>query len=410
MAKTPQIYVRSDIEAGARATWLEAAVRRCPRCSARDRWDIGVCGGCGTDETAVFACPKCDESLEPVTLDYEARSSRGHRYVKAIPGDQCPNCSTVFVYKFFVEELDEFVESVPHGLEIIPEAGIQTSEGVEIFVQVVCEEIGPAFGCEVESASIAGLRVAVGDQSDLFRRCLDHVTGYDTSDYGHDLSPTLHIHPGPPYGVDQRREIQLLLSRLCRSSGAFLTFWSLDFEPPWDDEASPLKKLGQILESSPIDEDRVCLALVNNIAAGVEPSRFVNAFRLLETVVNRTLEHRIRSARYDRRVDHSAFLRLVRFLQADLKTRLREAVKGKSGDPTSILKRAWRVLEPRRGYSQDEIFEQLARVRNYSVHSPGDAEEAVMLPWEVKPLGQIAEHVLELTVFLLEENTAEAPG
>ena len=178
----------------------------------------------------------------------------------------------------------------------------------------------------------------------------------------------------------------------------------------WKDEASPLKKLGQILESSPIDEDRVCLPLVNNIAAGLEPSRFVNAFRLLETVVNRSLEHRIRSARFDQSVDHSAFLGLMRLLQADLKTRLREAVKGKTGDPTPILKKAWRVLEPRRGYSQGEIFDLLARVRNYSVHSPANAEEAVMLPWEVKPLGQIAEHVLEMTLFLLEGNTAETSG
>jgi hypothetical protein len=354
--------------------------------------------------------PKCDESLESVALDYEARSSGGHRYVEAIPGDQCPNCSTVFVYEHFVEELDEFVKSVPHDLEIIPEVGIQTSEGVEVLVQIVSEEIGPAFECEVESASIAGLRVAVGGQSDLFRKCLDHVTAYGTSDYGHEWSPTLHIQPGPPYSVDQRREIQVLLSRLCRSSGAFLTFWSVNFEPPWKDEASPLKKLGQILESSPIDEDRVCLPLVNNIAAGLEPSRFVNAFRLLETVVNRSLEHRIRSARFDQSVDHSAFLGLMRLLQADLKTRLREAVKGKTGDPTPILKKAWRVLEPRRGYSQGEIFDLLARVRNYSVHSPANAEEAVMLPWEVKPLGQIAEHVLEMTLFLLEGNTAETSG
>jgi hypothetical protein len=409
MDEPPQIYTRTDFEAGLRAGWLDTAVRRCPRCAASDPWVVGGCRGCGTNETPVFACPKCDKLLDSVTFDYEARSSGGKRYVKPILGDQCSNCSTVFAYKLFVEELDEFVESTPHDLEIIPEVGIQTSGGSEVFVLAVGDDVESHFEYEVESAAIGGLRVGIGRHSELFEKCLDQVTSYDTSDYGHDMSPTLQIHPGPPYSAVVRREIQVLLSRLCRDSGVVLTFWSMNFEPPWEDEASPLRKLGQVLETSPLDEDRVCLALVNNISAGVEPSKFVNTFRLLETVVNRLLEQRIRKARFDASVDHVAFLRIVRFLQADLKTRLREAVKAKAGDPTSILKRVWRILEPGRGYNQDEIFDRIARIRNYSVHSPADPEEAIMLPWESKPLGQIAEHVLEVAVFLLEEITTATP-
>jgi hypothetical protein len=249
--------------------------------------------------------------------------------------------------------------------------------------------------------------VEFGPQRELFEKCLEEITSYDTGDYGHDVSSTLRISPGPPYGTGQRRELQLLLSRLCRSTGAALTFWSVNFEPPGTAEASPLRKLRETVEFFPFDEDRVCLALVNNIASDAEPNKFVNAFRLLETVVKRVLEGRIRRERFEKTVDQNSFLNLVRISHSDLKTRLREAVKSKSADPTPILKEVWRVLQPGRGYNPDEVFDQLVRVRNHTVHSPAEADEAVLFPWEGKPLGKIAENVLELANFLLQKEPAE---
>jgi hypothetical protein len=309
----------------------------------------------------------------------------------------------VYSYRMFVDDLDSFIESVPPDLQIIPEVGIQTSDSLEVLVTVMSEEgFGAGGQCELESNAIPGLRVKIGPQSDLFEKCLDEITSYDTGDYGHDHSLTLRISPGPPYSTGQRRELQFLMSRLCGSIGAALRFWSVSFEPLGSPECGPLDKLRTTVETSPFDKDRVCLALVNNIASDVEPSKFVNAFRLLETIVKRVLEERIRRVRFEKTVDQNSFLDLVRLLQSDLKTRLREAIRCKSDDPAPILKELWRVLQPGRKYNPDEVFDQIVKVRNRSVHSPAEADEAILFPWESKPLGKIAEQVLELANFLLK--------
>src|SRR3954447_3474359 len=81
--------------------------------------------------TASFLCSRCNAPLEDPDVEYEARGSSGNRHTKSLPGHWCPTCSTVYVSRTFVDELDEFVESVPHDLQIIPEVGIRTADALE---------------------------------------------------------------------------------------------------------------------------------------------------------------------------------------------------------------------------------------------------------------------------------------
>ena len=202
MEKSARIYVRGDFNKGIQAVWLEEAARQCRKCGERDRWRAGSCESCGTHQTAFLVCTKCNTRLEDRDVEYEARSSSGNRYTKSLPGDWCPTCSTVYVYRMFADHLDEFIEGVPHDLQVIPEVGIQTSDVLEVFVSSTCEDVGTSSEYEIESTAIPGLRVEVGPQSELFEKCVEEITSYDTGDYGHDLSQTLRIYPGPSYGTD----------------------------------------------------------------------------------------------------------------------------------------------------------------------------------------------------------------
>ncbi|MCX6594796.1 MAG: hypothetical protein NTV70_00325 [Acidobacteria bacterium] len=307
----------------------------------------------------------------------------------------------------FVDALDQWLAGVPHDLHIIPEVGIQTSALVEVFVSALDEHGYASSEYKIESEAIPGLRVEVGSPSVLFTGCLEEITSFGTSDYGHDLSQTLRIYPGPPYSPEQRREIQLLISRLSLSTRAIFRFWSVNFEPASFEEISPLRNLRQSLESSLFDEDRICLALANDIAADDPGSnKFVNAFRLLETVTRRVLEERIRAVRFDSSLDQRSFLDIVRVLQSDLKTRLREALKWKQKEYTPILMKACRVFEPGRAYNPDEALDQLVKFRNQSVHGPAGSGEAILFPWEMRPLGKLTEVVLELAGFLIQEEAS----
>src|SRR5262245_3662888 len=117
MAKPSPAYRREDFEAGVRAAWLDQIGHKIadPRGVEDGGWS-----------KLRNACPKCHGAFESVTIDYEANGSAGNRLVKPIPADRCPGCLTVFVRQMFADDLDEFIESVPHDLKIIPEVGIQT--------------------------------------------------------------------------------------------------------------------------------------------------------------------------------------------------------------------------------------------------------------------------------------------
>ena len=392
------IHTHNDFEVGKRAGWLDDLKRRCSCCSAEMAWKFPGCSACGTLEPPLLICPDCDRSVESATLDYRAVGSTGNQYLTTIAGDQCPNCLKTFAYWSFVSELDDFIESVPHDLKILPEIGVQTSERLEVLVSVLGDETEG----QVNSDVVSGLSVEVGPQSELFQKCLERITVYDTGDYGHEFSQTLVVCPGPPYSAEHRQEIQLLLSRLCRSLGISLDFWSINFEPPWHDVDAPLQTIAAVLETCPLDQDRVCLALVNQITAGAEPNKLVNTFRLVETVTNRILDRALQKARFDTNVTHEVFLNKVRLLQADLKTRLRHVVADTAGNPDPILRKLWRLLEPRARYSGDEVFHRIARFRNRAVHAPGNTNDNIALPWEAKPFRQAANHILELVAYLLQ--------
>lgn len=365
---------------------LDDVAKRCSNCRAPAQ-PGGKCKQCVATGIYEFVCPDCDQVLTDETIEYCARSDNGNEYAAWLPARQCPSCKRYYIYATFTDALDEFISSVPADLKIIPELGIHTSAFLEIFVGV-----DPNTSISIEGETTDKVTASIGEQSKLFQDCLDYITQHDTSDYGHDLSRTLRLEPGPPYSELQRREIHVLLSQLTRELGSPPLFWSFFFKPS-DEGEDPYQKLADVVESWRLDQDRTALALVNKIAEGTAQGPFVNMFRLLELTLNRLTEDELERLRFDRNVSQKEFLDKIRSLQFDLASRLRLRVRSLSSQPTDILSKLWKVLIAGRSYSADEVFNIIIKLRNYNVHGPATTEEALRLPWEEIPFSTITEYL-----------------
>ncbi len=124
------------------------------------------------------------------------------------------------------------------------------------------------------------------------------------------------------------------------------------------------------------------------------------------------MEDEIRRARFDTGVTQPMFMEKVRALQLDLAARLRLRVRSLSRVPTPVLRALWELLVSNRRYEPDEVFHQIAKVRNRSVHAVGsDPAEALRLPWEEVPFHLMTEQLLLLiaeVISVYEEDVAHS--
>jgi hypothetical protein len=348
------------------------------------------CSECGSQQSPEYLCSDCSATMEHVEVHFKETASTGATLTEEVWAHRCPNCARVYISEVSLDDLEEFVGSMPPNLRILPELGIQTDETLEVFVAVNDHPV-----VSLTSETLA-LKITLGYQSELFQKCVYRITRWDTSDYGHDLSSTLVIEPAPPYGSEQRRELQLLFSQLSRSVKAPLDFWTLGFEPyDEDDPAGPLHRLALVVETWRLDPDRSALSLVTKTIGGSAQGPFINIFRLLELVLKRQAEDELARSRLDAAVSHEQFLAKIRSLDFDLAGRLRNRVRTLSNSPDFVLRSLWDVLVPERGYNADEVFNKVAKLRNQNAHEPS-TEEALRLPWEELPFVELTDLVATL--------------
>lgn len=383
------VWTRADFHARS-VKDLHEAGRKCPDCGAIDQWTHKGCANCNSNATPDYACQSCKAALtEEEEAEYNAVANNGNHLTSGISVYHCSPCDVLYIYQSSVVHLDEFVNTLPADLKILPELGIQTSAGLEIFVSVYDHPV-----VEVKSQRMP-LRLALQEQSEMFSHCLNYTTKWDTSDYGHDMSSTLLIEPPPPYSDAQRRELHVLLSQLTREAGAPLRFWTSRFRPN-DDEAGPFDVLAETIETWRLDDDRSALSLASHLIVGSAQGPFINAFRLLELTLKRIAEDELERNRTNVQISRSAFLEKIRELNFDLASRLRCRIKSLSVQPTETLRRIWSLLVPSRGYNPDNIFQQIAQLRNQNAHEP-KPEEALRLPWEEFPFDEATELIATLT-------------
>jgi hypothetical protein len=369
--------------------------RRCPSCGAIDAWMFPGCRECGSHETPDFICTCGGLFDSREEFEYTAIGEGTTKITKLFFADKCSSCGKLLFPAWFANELDDFARSVPPDFGIIPEVGICTRELLEVLIDAFYPEDSSI--PEITRRS-QGIRIRLGAASRLFARSLDHVTDYDTADFGHELSPTLRIRPGPPYKDNQRKTIHVLLARIRRVLGAPVRFWSVHFKASDEEHQRVIAELLEAVEMWPLDRSREALALANGIANRDEPGLFINTFRLLELVLERLLDRDILKKRRDSSVRSQDFLVLARTHTSDLKTKLRRRVESLPSHPDALLRALWRVMCPGRGYNPNEIYERIASFRNMHVHQPRKIGEPLALPWEIPNYELFARLMLSLLV------------
>lgn len=123
---------------------------------------------------------------------------------------------------------------------------------------------------------------------------------------------------------------------------------------------------------------------------------------LLELVLDRLCDERLRAIRWDKRISDEEFLTISKARALELKRRLRQCVEATSTQPERILQRIWKVVQPGRGFERMEVYAEIARLRNEAVHSPLRVGEELPLPWEVPPFDYITALLLALIAHLLK--------
>lgn len=304
----------------------------------------------------------------------------------------------------FIDELDTFAASLPDGFKLLPEVGIYWPNYLEVFAQSLdfYEEDEPI------THRSRGMRIRFGKQGQLFKRSLDYVTNYDSGDYGHDISTTLRISPGPPYTLAQRQTLHILLARLRQRLEGPLEFWTVHFDTSvMGNSEDTAKALLSTIERCPADKDRQILALANTTVNNIVPGKFVNSYRLLETVLERLIEEDIRNQRWQKDVEDTVFLTLARTQNSALKTKLRLRVEGLNPYPEPLLRQIWRILRPGHTFHKTEIFAEIAKFRNTNVHGATAKPNKLILPWEIPPFDLFVDSLLVLIALMLNPYTKD---
>jgi hypothetical protein len=343
----PELLVTSgDVEAGRVKLESEVALHRCPGCDVEwpDRYHFD-CPECGHSGPALTRCRDCAGPLEQRLVRYSAEGPRG-RVIKAVCGVFCPACDVSAVEEHALDALDAVAELAVSSLELLPEAGIFSSDQLEVLVDAdVCGAGEPE---HIEKLA-DGMRLRIGAPSPLFEAALAVVTEQDPKDI---FSPTLCVEPGPPYSAAQRGTFHRLLAEAQRELGAPVTCWSASVGLAEEPLIDPVLT-EQLMQ---LDDGGGALALYHAIASGLAPGRFTNTVRLLARVLRVPAD-------------------------GDVTGALRARLGALPVPPLEILQRLWLAMQPGRVFDAERVYAAMAafHVRYAALDPPGSAPR---LPWE----------------------------
>jgi predicted RNA-binding Zn-ribbon protein involved in translation (DUF1610 family) len=383
-----------DLAAGKATLEPELVVHSCARCQLElpDRYHFD-CPECGHGQAPISRCRACSGSLRQELVRYVAEGPSGGTATKLLPGVSCLQCGISAVEEQELSELDALADTPGQALFFLPEAGIYTSEMLEVLVDA---EVGGAGEPEEVIEQLGDMSLRVGSASGLFDAALSVVTHQDPADI---FSPTLLVSPGPPYSAAQRRDLYVLLARVQRELGSPVTCWSASVG--LSEEAQVDAVLTEQLMSWQADSDGTALALYYDIVTGAAPGRFQSTFSLLELVLERRLEQDVVQARKDPAVSAEDFALLVQTFSADLGVRLCRRVRAMQHVPLPLLQRLWIAMHPGLSFEEGRVYGAIVAFRDlYAARSL--ARRSLPLPWEAPDFDGFAQQLRHLISAIIE--------
>ncbi len=394
----PTIRVTSrELALGTALTDAELAVVVCSSCGAQleDRYHFD-CPLCGHVGSAVSRCRRCSSELSIERISYVAEGPTGGTVTKLLAGVTCRRCAVTGVEQQQLAELDALAALSTDHLEFLPEAGIFTPHLLEVLVDA--EVSGPGEAEEILE-SCDGMTLRVGSPSELFDAALPLLTEQDPREI---FSPTLRLEPGPPYAPSQRRSFQLLLARAQRQLGSPVLFWSASVGLTEDALVDPVL-LSQLM-SWQADRDGLALSLYHAIVADRAPGRFANSVRLLELVLDRSLESGLARARAG---SGASAADVVRAASGDLEAKLQSCCRSLKLSPLPILQRLWLTMHPGLWFDEARVYASIAAFPALYV-LPFDKERGARLPWEEPDFDGYAGQLRRLASAILDDRADPA--
>jgi predicted RNA-binding Zn-ribbon protein involved in translation (DUF1610 family) len=388
------VITSEDLASGKATLEAELALHVCAQCQAElpDRYHFD-CPECGHARAPVSRCRTCSGSLRQELVRYVAHGGNGGTATQLLPGVTCLNCGVSGVEDQQLADLDELADAAPHALFFLPEAGIYTSEQLEVLVDA--EVSGPGEPDEVIKGQ-NGMSLRVGSASPLFEMALSVVTEQEPGDI---FSPTLQVTPGPPYTAEQRRDFHLLLAQIQRELGSAVSCWSASVGLSEEAPIDPI--LTEQLMAWEADRDGAALALYHAIVTDHAPGRFLNSVRLLELVLQRGLEDEVVRARRDASLGDADFAQLVHTFSADPTTRLRRAIQSRGSAALPILQRLWQAMHPGRSFDEAQVYAAIVAFPE-SYRASLSAPPYLGLPWETPDFDGYAQQLRRLISAILD--------
>lgn len=363
-----------------------------PRCCmdcARSDPGPGGCQNCGGFGVA-WKCPTCDLPLRVSRAVYCARSVEDKAAEAELPCDECPGCGVLYLWRRLTDPLEDLVAAAPSGFRILPEHGFVSTAEIEVFSFV--EQLPDRRVREVRRRR-AGLELRFGPSSRFFSEHVDHFTSLNVRDHALDEMPTIRIRPPPPYTADQVSSLRILVARLQ------VALHDRDSEGDNDEETEAALILLRTILLWKADHDGRAASLATSLHEASHPGRLVNAYRLLELVLERLLDAEIGRRRRDAAFDDRSFIELAGTYKADLKTRLRRRVEALSVHPIDVLSHFWHSVRPQAPFDERGVFEAIVTFRNRHVHRPEESEQS--LPWEQPDFEFVSLCLMRLIVHIL---------
>lgn len=345
------------------------------------------CTKCGA-HALELACTNCKVELADVEILYVSQASKDVVAEHVFPGDECPLCKRVFFWRHWADELDELAARAPPGFRILPEQGFRSARELEVFSFITNSTRNHGDIIRRER----GVEIRYGDRSRFFKGGANLFTALDLADYGLDECPTIRVRPGPPYTQAQLVALRVLIAKIELIAVG-------DKE---DDDAARLL-LRTVLRWKR-DRERRALSIASALLNGSHPGRLVNAYRLLELVLELLLDAEIGRKRRETAVGDRKFVELAATYKADLKTRIRRRVEALPSQPTQVLQGLWDAVRPGKPFDEKGVFDAIANFRNRHVHRPDENDDGNSLPWDAPDFERVASRLMELVVFMLEND------